>query len=213
MKNIVFYAPPNAGKGTQCEILIRDYGYNVISTGQALRNARNPETEIGRAIIESQDKGILTPDNIVAEALKEELAKYEGKPIVLDGYPRNIDQAKLLDTMIDNYIVINLTCDRDLALKRCLGRVSCENCKRIYNIYFENMKPKQEGICDDCGGKLESRSDDNEESLNKRFDVYEENAPAIIEYYKEKGILYTVDAGISKEYTSEAVDKIINEGK
>ena len=212
MKNIVLYAPPNAGKGTQCEFLVKNHGYKVISIGDVLRNARNPETEVGRIIIETQDKGILTPDNIVAEALKGELEKYQGQAIILDGYPRNIDQAKLLDTILTDYIVINLTIERDLAMKRCLGRVTCKDCKRIYNVYFEDMKPKMDGICDDCGGLLESRSDDNEASMNKRFDVYEENAPKILDFYKDKNILYQIDSSISKEYTNEEVEKILNEG-
>jgi len=177
-----------------------------------LRNARNPETEIGRIIIETQDKGILTPDDIVAKALKEELSKYENKSIVVEGYPRNIDQAKLLDTILDNYIVINLEINRDIAKNRTLGRVSCEQCNKIYNIYFPETRPRDEGICDECGGKLKRRSDDNEESFNVRFDVYEENAPAIIDFYQKKGILYKVNSGISKEYTSEQVDRILNEG-
>jgi len=212
MKNIVLYAPPAAGKGTQCEILIEKYGYEVISIGQVLRNARNPETEIGRIIIETQDKGILTPDDIVAKALQEELQKYQNKSIIVEGYPRNIDQAKLLDTILDNYIVINLDINREIAMKRTLGRINCSKCNKIYNIYFPEMNSKEEGICDECGGALESRTDDNENSFNVRFDVYEQNAPAIIKYYQDKGILFIVDSSISKEYTSNQVEKILSEG-
>lgn len=212
MINIVLYAPPAAGKGTQCELLVEKYGYNVVSIGQVLRNQRNPQTEIGRIIIETQDKGILTPDDIVAKALQEELRKYDQCPIIIEGYPRNIDQAKLLDTILDNYIVINLNIDRETAMKRTLGRVSCKSCNKIYNIYFESMCPKVNNICDICGEKLVNRSDDNEKSFNVRFDTYENNAPAIIEFYKNKGILYTVDSSVSKEYTNEQIKKILSEG-
>lgn len=212
MKNIVLYAPPAAGKGTQCELLIKNHDYEVISIGQVLRNARTPDTEIGRIIIETQDKGILTPDDIVAKALQNELKKYENKKIVIEGYPRNIDQAKLLDTILDNYIVINLDIERDIAMKRTLGRVNCSKCHKIYNVYFDEMAPKVENVCDECGSKLEARSDDNENSFNVRFDIYEVNAPSILKYYKDKGILYIVDSGISKEHTSNQVDKILSEG-
>ena len=212
MKNIVLYAPPAAGKGTQCELLVQENGYEVISIGQVLRNARTPETEIGRIIIETQDKGILTPDDIVAKALQSELQKYQNKKIVIEGYPRNIDQAKLLDTILDNYIVINLDIERDIAMKRTLGRVNCSGCHKIYNNYFPEMKSKIDGICDICGEKLESRSDDNEKSFAVRFDVYETNAPAILKYYSEKGILYKVDSSISKENTRNQVKKILSEG-
>ena len=97
-------------------------------------------------------------------------------------------------------------------MKRTLGRVTCGNCKKIYNIYSDEMKPKQEGICDVCGEKLEIRSDDKEAAFNVRFDVYEQNAPQILDFYKQKGILYTVNSGINKEYTHEQVKKILNEG-
>ena len=209
MKNIVLYAPPAAGKGTECESLVKDYGYEVLSIGQVLRNNRSMDTEIGRKIIETQDKGILTPDDIVAEALKNELKKLEGKAIIVDGYPRNINQAKLLDTVLDNYIVINLYVGRDLAMKRTLGRVTCPDCGKIYNIYFDEMKPKKDGVCDICGAELKGRSDDNENSFKVRFDVYEENAPKIIEYYTNKGVMYRINGGFGKENTHKEVKKIL----
>ena len=210
MKNLVLYAPPSAGKGTQCELLENNYGYTTLSIGQVLRNNRNPETEIGRIIIETQDKGILTPDDIVAEALKNELDKLSEKALIIDGYPRNVDQAKLLDTILDNYIVINLEIDRNLAEKRTLGRLNCPSCGKIYNKFFEATMPKTEGICDDCGIQLNSRSDDNEKSFNTRFDVYEKNAPSILEFYENKGVLYKVNSGISKEYTNQEIEKILD---
>lgn len=209
MKNIVLYAPPAAGKGTQCEFLVKNHGYKVLSIGQVLRDARDPETEIGRIIIETQDKGILTPDNIVADALKNELKKYAGQPIVMDGYPRNIDQAKLLDTIFDNYIVINLDIDRQIAMQRTLGRYTCPKCGKIYNVYSSDMKPKVDGVCDLCNEALVARSDDNETSFNTRFDVYATNAPAIKEYYEAKGLLYVVNSGVSKEYTNERIEEIL----
>ena len=211
MKNIVLYAPPSAGKGTECEYLVKEYGYAVLSIGQVLRDNRNPNTEVGRKIIETQDKGILTPDDIVAEALKNEFEKLKGKSIIIDGYPRNINQAKLLDTILDNYIVINLYIDREIAMKRTLGRVNCPGCGKIYNVYFDEMKPKQEGICDICGEQIKGRSDDNEKSFNVRFDVYEENAPQILEYYQNKNILYRVNGGFGKEKTHEEIVKILGE--
>ena len=211
MKNIVLYSPPAAGKGTLCEFLKSEYGYEVLSIGQVLRNNRSMDTEIGRKIIETQDKGILTPDPIVAEALKNELNKFEGKNIVIEGYPRNIDQAKMLDTIFDNYIVINLAVSRKIAMERTLGRVSCNKCGKIYNIFVDNMKPKTENICDVCGETLEIRSDDNENSFNVRYDIYEQNSPYILEFYKNKGILNIVNAENSKEIIASDVKRILGE--
>jgi len=213
MKNIVLYAPPAAGKGTQCELLTQNHGYEVISIGQVLRNARSMDTEVGRIIIETQDKGILTPDDIVAKALSQELEKYENKNLVIEGYPRNIEQAKLLDTIFKNYIVINLSIDRETAKKRTLGRVNCKKCNKLYNICFDEMKPKNKNICDVCGSILENRTDDNESAFDVRFDVYEKNAPAILDFYRQKGILNIVDSSVSKEFTQTQIDKILKEGE
>ncbi len=207
MKNIVLYAPPAAGKGTLCEFLINNYSYEVVSIGQVLRNARNPETEIGRKIIETQDKGILTPDDIVAEALKNELKKYQNSNIVIEGYPRNIEQAKLLDSILDDYIAINLSISREAAKRRTLGRITCKGCNKIYNIYDPNMTPKVENVCDNCGESLEIRTDDNENSFNVRYDVYEENSPQILEFYKNKNNLFIVSA----ERTLEEIFKDVTE--
>ena len=212
MKNLVLYAPPAAGKGTVCEVLKDKYQYEVISIGTVPRNQRDENTEIGRIIIETQDKGILTPDDIVAKALRIELDKYKGKFIIIEGYPRNINQAKLLDTVLDNYIVINLSIERDIAMKRTLGRVNCPRCGKTYNVFFENMKPKEEGVCDECHSTLNVRTDDNEESFNVRFDVYEQNAPEILDFYDKKGILSVVDSGKTIDYTISEIDKILKQG-
>ncbi len=209
MKNIILYGAPAAGKGTMCELLVERLGYKHISIGQVLRDQRSTETEIGRIIIETQDKGVLTPDHIVAEALKAELKKYEGKPVVLDGYPRNVNQAETLDTMFENYVVINIEVTEEIALKRTLGRRNCPKCNRIYNIYT-TMKPKQDGICDDCGSELKSRSDDNEESFKVRFNTYLSNVESVLDYYRKKNSLHIIQSSESKEETYADIEKILD---
>ena len=151
---------------------------------------------------------MLTPDDIVVKALQNELNNTNGS-IVIEGFPRNINQAKLLDDLIDNYIVINLSIDRNIAMKRALGRLNCNSCGQIHNIYFDELKPKKDGICNKCGAKLEIRSDDNATSFNKRFDVYEENRNDILEYYKDKGILFIVDSNQDKNKVSKDIEDLI----
>ena len=209
MKNLILYGAPAAGKGTQCEYLISEYGYELISIGQLLRNARTPDTEIGRAIIESQDKGVLTPDYIVEEVIKEELLKQKGNHLIMDGFPRSLKQAKFLDTVFDNYKVINIEVDEDVALKRTLGRVTCSGCGKIYNNFIKEMTPKIDGICDICGGELLGRSDDNEESFKTRFEVYQSNVKSILDYYNKKGVLSVIKSKDTPDETFIELKKVI----
>ena len=217
MKNLVLYAPPSAGKGTQCELLEKNFGYKVLSIGQVLRNNRSTETEVGRKIIETQDKGILTPDDIVAEALKNELTKFKGEKIIIDGYPRNIEQAKIYEELLtklnkDLGVVIFLDIPRQVALDRVLSRIVCPSCGTSFNLVEEALKPKKEGICDKCGSDLKVRSDDNSETFANRFDTYLNKTQSLIDYYKEKGVLKTIE--ITAESTAlstfSQIEEIIN---
>ena len=211
MKNLVLYAPPAAGKGTLCEYLKEKHGYKHISTGDLLRAEIKKGTDFGKEIDEIISTGALVSDEIITKLLKNAMEELNGALFILDGYPRNIDQAKELDTLLENYIVINLDIDRELAMKRTLGRVNCKECGRIYNIYFDETKPQNEGVCDDCGAVLNARNDDNESSFNVRFDIYEENAPVLLDYYKNKEILYIVDSRKTPEETSSQVERILND--
>ena len=207
MKNIILYGAPAAGKGTQCELLIERMGYKHISTGELFRSL-DDSTELGRSIHEKIAKGILIDDETTASLVKNRLNELDG-PVVLDGFPRTLNQAKILDTFFDNYVVINIEVEEEVALKRTLGRVNCPNCGRIYNIYTE-MKPKQEGICDDCGASLKGRSDDNEESFKVRFNTYLANVGSVLDYYKEKDALYIIKSHESKEDTYTDIKKILD---
>ena len=210
MKNIVLYAPPAAGKGEQCDLLSKKFGYKVLSVGQLLRNARSSSTEVGREIIKAQDQGLLVPDSITLGLIESELQSLKDCPLIIDGYPRNISQAKSLDKLLSNYIVLNLFVDRTTAMKRSLGRLNCKNCNKGYNKYFDDFKPKTEGICDVCGSKLDSRSDDNEDTFNRRYDVYENNQEEILNFYKEKNILYIIDATSNIQKVSNDIDEVLN---
>lgn len=210
MKNIIFVAPPAAGKGTCSEMLTNNFGYNHISTGDLLREARIKGDDLGKKIAELMDSGALVGDDIVLELLSNELKSMDNnQAFILDGYPRNILQAKTLDSLfnelsIDNYIVIYLNIDYDKALSRTLGRLICPNCKTGYNKDTTSLKPKVDGICDKCGEKLITRSDDNEETFKIRFDNYIKETEPILKYYQEKNLLNIIDA-------TQGVDDIIKE--
>lgn len=206
MKNIILYGAPAAGKGTQCEILVEKLNYNHISTGELFRNL-DDSTELGRMIHERISKGFLIDDEITARLVKNKLAEIKG-PVILDGFPRTLNQAKILDTFFDDYIVINLEVSEEVALKRTLGRVNCPKCGHIYNIYT-SMKPKENNICDDCKTELVSRSDDNEESFKVRFNTYLNNVSSILDYYRKKNVLYIIESHEEKEKTFTDIKNIL----
>lgn len=215
MKNIIFVAPPAAGKGTQSDLLVKKYGYSHISTGDLLRNEINNKTELGKYLEDILASGALVSDEIVNELLKNKLSDVGINGFILDGYPRNITQALELDKMLDelninNYVVIYLNMDSTTAMHRALGRVTCPSCNLSYNIYEEKLKPKTEGICDKCGGKLLSRSDDNEETFKVRFNSYVENTKPLLKYYEDKGILVMVDNSGSADNTFNQIESVIN---
>ena len=211
IKNVIFIAPPSAGKGTQSAILV-DMGYEHISTGDMLRDEISKNSAIGKQIASIMQSGKLVSDEIVYELLKEKLNKIE-KPFILDGFPRTLNQATMLDKLfqelnISNYEVIYLDITLENALERALGRLTC-SCGASYSKYNEEFKPKVEGICDKCGNKLVSRSDDNEESFKVRYQTFMENTLPIKEFYQSKNKLHNIDTNIGKEKIAEKIKEIL----
>lgn len=213
MKNLILIAPPAAGKGTLSESLVNELGYTHISTGDLLRDKQNDGTQLGNEIKELLKSGSLVSDDVVTALLKEKLSTIEG-PFILDGYPRNIKQADILSGLLNELnlnigAVIYLNVDKDTAMKRALGRLSCPKCNKIYNRYNEVKKPIKDGICDVCGVELVGRSDDNEESFKIRFDTYILNTKPLLDYYNERGLLVNVDKIIDPQETFDEVKKVI----
>lgn len=215
MKNIIFLAPPAAGKGTHSDLLKDKYGYIHISMGELLRNARSTETEIGRKIIEAQDSGGLVDNNITFGLLKERLSQPDcNNGFIMDGFPRSMEQAQEYEKILkelnkDLGIVIYIDIDQELAMKRTLGRLTCSDCGTIYNKFFDNLEDNTK--CAKCGGPLTSRSDDNEETFKIRFNTFFEKTEPLIKYYENKGILRRVKANMDKNVTFSEIDKIVNE--
>lgn len=211
MKNVIFIAPPAAGKGTQSERLM-EIGYEHISTGDMLREEINKNTVLGKEINEIITKGKLVSDELVFELITNKITNLS-KPFILDGFPRTINQAKLLDELfqklnITNYEVVYLDVSLDVALKRALGRLTC-SCGSSYNIYNENLKPKLENICDKCGKVLVKRNDDNEESFKVRFETFLNNIEPIKDFYREKDRLHVIDTMLSTEEVTDRIKEIL----
>ncbi len=193
MKNIIFIAPPAAGKGTQSDMLKNTYGYIHISTGDLLRAEIATGSALGLEVKSIIDKGNLVSDELIIDIINSKLTEIKGKPFILDGFPRTLNQAKVLDKIIDdNYEVIYLELSKEEAIKRIEGRLTC-SCGKSYNLNDEALKPKQEGICDNCGKKLVKRDDDNTLAFAVRYDNFLNNTKVLIDYYKNKNKLNVID--------------------
>ena len=205
MKNIIFIAPPAAGKGTVSDYLVSNYNYEHISTGDLLREEIKSGSDLGKEIDEIISNGGLVSDEFMIKLMEEKLTKLDkDKPFILDGFPRTILQAEKLDEMlitnkVINNLVIYLDISLDEALKRVMGRVICPKCKRSYNLTNDKLKPIKDNICDNCGIELEKRKDDNEETFKIRFESYLKNTKPILDYYKDKNILKWVDATLEMD--------------
>ena len=215
MKNIMFIAPPAAGKGTQAELVVKKYHIPHISTGDILREISREDSEMGEYVRETLASGKLVKDEITYQLIENRLRQEDCKNgFIIDGFPRNIDQAheydkilKRLGYEIGNVIFINI--DKKTLEKRITGRRLCEKCNAIYNINDENSTPKVESVCDHCGGALYQRSDDNLESFQTRYEMYLEKTEPIIDHYKKKGVLKEVDGNKSVKEIFKEIEGII----
>ena len=197
---------PATGKGTRSEILAKALNIPHIATGDMLREVAQTNEDIAQRL----QRGELISDDVITKLLEERITREDCKDgFVLDGYPRTYRQAELLDEILAKHNmsitkVMELVVPDELAFKRILERKKCEKCGRVYGIDFP---PKVEDVCDDCGGHLSVRTDDTKETLSKRINTYRENAKSILEYYRQKGLLMTVDASSNPESVIEDAKK------
>ncbi len=193
-KNLIFFGAPGAGKGTMANALKAVHPVAHISTGDLLRDEIRRDTELGRAASEIMKAGKLVPDEIVADMVRARLSQPDcAKGFILDGYPRTVPQAHLLDKVLADLgltldCVVYLKVDDDVILKRLTSRVSCKDCKAIYNLLF--MPPKKAGVCDECGGELVQRADDSLETAQNRLKVFYEQTSPLLDLYRERGLVY-----------------------
>lgn len=194
---LVLLGPPGAGKGTQAAGIIKNYSIPHISTGDIFRKNIKENTELGLEAKKYMDQGLLVPDELVVRIVKDRLLEEDCKEgFLLDGFPRTCAQADALDAELKEMgialdSVVNIVVPAEALIQRAVGRRICKTCGATYHIEFN--KPEVEGVCDVDGGELFQRDDDNEETVSKRIEVYNEQTQPLIDYYTDKGIIFNVD--------------------
>ncbi|MGH9850367.1 MAG: adenylate kinase [Blastocatellia bacterium] len=211
-KIIVIIGAPGAGKGTQSRLLSEKYGYPQISTGDILREMAQADTPLGRKIKETMASGKLVSDEILAEVILARTSQPDCQEgYILDGYPRTLEQAHLLEELArkqqKSVVFMRVGVHEETLFKRLTGRRTCAKCGEIYNVYLR--PPKIEGVCDLDGAPLTHRSDDNPESVSKRLEEYRQSTAPLIDYYRESGRLVEVDGELPVEEVFEKLRTVI----
>jgi adenylate kinase len=207
---IVLLGPPGAGKGTQAKILAEKLAVPHISTGDLLRENVKNNTSLGKEAKDYMERGLLVPDTLVARMLTERIQQQDTKKgFILDGYPRNLSQAETLDSILkpknmDIDFVVYLDTDEDTIIQRLSGRLVCSSCGANYHI--KNMPAKVKGVCDKCSGKLFQRSDDKEDTVRNRLQVYKKEVSSLVDYYEAGHKLHRLDGA---EEPKTVLNKIV----
>lgn len=210
--NILLVGPPGVGKGTQALYLVEKYDLTYITTGNLLRREARSESSFGKKISNIISSGDLVPDEIVEVLIKRELDKASGG-ILFDGYPRNILQVNVLEKMLSVSgrslsLVINMCLDDERLVKRISGRFVCASCSAVYNMYF--VKPRISGICDHCGSNnFITRADDSENVIRRRLRIFHSENNAIINYYKNCGVLVDIRCEGSVNEISHKISTVV----
>ena len=207
-RNIVFLGPQGSGKGTVIGKIKDHYGVPHISTGDMFREALKEGTEFGKKAQEYMNRGELVPDDVTCGMVQERIARSDcTNGFMLDGFPRNLSQAQALSdiTKIDTAVLIDVP--EEVSLERLSGRRQCRNCSTIFHLVF--VPPKQEGICDKCGGELYQRDDDKPEAIKERLAIYRSETMPIADYYDKAGVLVTVDgSGTPDDVVAQVREKL-----
>ena len=209
---LVFLGPPGAGKGTQAKQLSKRHGLVHVATGDIFRWNVQHGTELGRIAQSYMNRGDLVPDDVVVRMIVETLEDVEDG-FILDGFPRTVPQATALEENLEKLerplgAALYFHIEEEIAVKRISGRRTCSNCGTPYNVEFD--PPRVEGVCDVCGGELVQRGDDPEETVRRRFEVYEESTKPLLEFYSERGLLREIDADGDEEQVSQRLAEVLD---
>jgi len=214
--NLIFLGPPGAGKGTVAQAVMDKYKLTQVSTGDLIRAEMASGSKLGKELAEVVNKGHLVNDDQIAQMLEKDLkakaAKKEFHGFILDGFPRTLPQAPMLDSILAKVslkldAVIYIESSKESVVKRLSSRWTCEKCKKVYNTL--TMPSKKVGVCDDDGAKLIQRDDDKPETIAKRYDTFLEKTSPLIGYYEKKGLLKKYDGNVSPAASIAAAENII----
>lgn len=214
--NLVFLGLPGAGKGTQAALLAEKYNIPHISTGDMFREAVKQETELGKKAKEYMEAGELVPDQVTIGIVRERLAQDDcRRGFILDGFPRTIAQAEALEEVLQELnreldLALLIDAPEEELVERLTGRRVCQNCGATYHVKFD--PPEVEGICDECGGKLEQRDDDKPATVKKRLEVNRKKTEKMIDFYSSRGILTEIDARGEIDDIQEKIIRLIEDG-
>ena len=204
--NLILLGAPGAGKGTQAELLVKKLSIPAISTGNMLREAMANGTEIGKQAKHYMDNGLLVPDEVIMDIVAERVAQPDcSRGFILDGVPRTVAQAETMEKegLLEADLVLSLEADPEDILKRMTNRRVCADCGAPYNSV--TSRPKQERVCDLCGGKLVQRKDDEETTVRNRLVVYQEETAPLKEFFQERGMLTSIPSLPSVEETAVVI--------
>ena len=205
----IFLGAPGAGKGTAASRIAPIKNIPHISTGDLFRKNLKENTKTGLKAKEFMDKGELVPDEVVIEMVKKRIAEPDCKNgFILDGFPRTIKQAEMLKKILPIDIVINIDVPDEIVIQRLCSRVICKNCGQIFNLI--SLLPKQQGICDSCGGELYQRDDDKEEVIQNRLNIYKEQTQPLIDFYKNLGLISDIKVTDINQTPEELIKKVLN---
>jgi len=200
--NIILLGPPGVGKGTNATYLAKRLKLLHVSTGDIFRQAIEQDTPLGNQVKNYLDMGRLVPDAVVTEVVKARLAQKDAqKGFILDGYPRNLEQAKALDGFAKIELVINLSAPYKILLDRMAGRRVCSKCGKVYHL--THAPPKKSEKCDACSSDLVQRSDETPDVVRKRLQVYEELTTPLADYYRNEGLVHEIDASFNLDEFSK----------
>jgi len=210
-KVITLLGAPGAGKGTQAKMLADKFGYKHVSTGEVLRDAVRQGTPLGQKVKAVMEAGELVSDDLVSEIVRERVTAPDApRAFILDGYPRNVAQAKYLENLgkqIDLYVV-DIKLEEEVAVKRLSGRRYCGGCGKIYNVFFSPSA--KEGICDVCGSELQLRKDDAEEVIKERFRVYRQQTAPVVDFYAGRPNFFEIDGNREPDEIAGEMSCLVN---